>query len=164
MVIKCFHLKDLTPKQIKEEMDSTLITLCHSIQQFKKLFAEFKVERTSTSDETLSGHPVKVTTPGIVEKIHQIALKDCRLRLFEVAKAVKISKEHASNSLTNILGFHKVSTMWMPRLVTLNHMLHRRTVSSMNLEFYRKNPKEFLRQNITMNETWILHYTPESKL
>lgn len=39
-----------------------------------------------------------------------------------------------------------------------------KTVSSKNLELYRKNLNEFLRRLISMGKTWIYHYTHDNKL
>ena len=36
-------------------------------------------------------------------------------------------------------------------------------VSEVILAFLRHNPDEFLRRNITVGETWMNHYTSETK-
>lgn len=42
----------------------------------KSTISEYKMQQTGTSDEPLSGRPVKVTTLEIVEKIHRIEFED----------------------------------------------------------------------------------------
>lgn len=163
-VIKYFHLKGFTPKEIKEEMDGTLKEAAPSYSMIKRWVSEFKMGRTSTHDEPRSGRPVEVTTPEMIEKIHKIVLGDRRLKLHEIAEAVQISKERVCNILNNILCFHKVCARWVPRLLTADQKMNRKTISQDNLTLFRKNPTEFLRRFITMDETWIHHYTPESKL
>ena len=37
------------------------------------------------------------------------------------------------------------------------------TTLDQNLAYLNRNPKEFFRQFVTMDETWIHHYTPESR-
>ena len=37
------------------------------------------------------------------------------------------------------------------------------TTSEQNLAYFNHNPEELLRRFITMDETWINHYTPESR-
>ena len=37
------------------------------------------------------------------------------------------------------------------------------TTSEHNLTYFNRNPKEFLHHSMTMDETWIHHYTPESR-
>lgn len=78
---------------------------------------------------------------------------------------VNISKEHAVNILTNILDFDKVCERWVPRLLTLDQMLYQKTISSENLKIgHKKLQKHFWDSLLTMDETWISHYTPENKL
>lgn len=116
VVIKYFHLKSLTPKEIKEKMDNTLKDSAPSYLMIKRWVAVFKMGRTNTSDEPRSRRPVMMTTPETIEKIHRVVLEDRRLKLFKIAEAVNISKERAGNILNNFLAFHKVCARWLPRL------------------------------------------------
>ena len=67
-VIKYFYLKGFTSKEMKEEIDLTLGDSSPSYSTVKQWVAEFKMGRTSTSDERRSGRPVKVTTSEMMEK------------------------------------------------------------------------------------------------
>jgi hypothetical protein len=51
----------------------------------------------------------------------------------------------------------------MPRLLTADHKRTRMKISEQCLERFNKNKTEFVRRFITMDETWIDHYTPEFK-
>jgi len=53
----------------------------------------------------------------------------------------------------------------MPRLLTvpLDHKRNRVTISKQCLEMFQRNPNEFLRQFITVDEIWIHYFTPETK-
>src|SRR5436190_21474745 len=57
----------------------------------------------------------------------------------------------------------KLSARWVPRLLTLEHKRNRMTTSKHCLDMFKRNPKEFLRRFVTVDETWIHHYTPETK-
>lgn len=81
----------------------------------------------------------------------------------EIAETVKMSTERVRNILHNYLGMEKLCAKWMPRLVTLDQKLRRKIVSTENLALYKRNPSELLRRFITVDETWVHHYTPESK-
>jgi hypothetical protein len=37
------------------------------------------------------------------------------------------------------------------------------TTSKQCFDLFKRNPKEFLRRFVTVNETWIHHYMPEMK-
>uniref|UniRef100_T1HJH6 Uncharacterized protein n=1 Tax=Rhodnius prolixus TaxID=13249 RepID=T1HJH6_RHOPR len=46
-----------------------------------------------TSDAERSGRPVEVTTPEIIDKIHDMVMDDRRVKVREIASAVGISNE-----------------------------------------------------------------------
>jgi histone-lysine N-methyltransferase SETMAR len=51
----------------------------------------------------------------------------------------------------------------VPRLLTADQKRTRMKISEQCLEHFNKNETDFVRRFITMGETWIHHYTPESK-
>jgi hypothetical protein len=51
----------------------------------------------------------------------------------------------------------------VPRLLTADQKRTRVKICEQCLERLNKNKTDFLRRFITMDETWIHHYTPESK-
>lgn len=99
----------------------------------------------------------------MIQEIHKMVLEDRRLNVTEIAETVKMSTERVRNILYNYLGMEKLCAKWVPRLVTLDQKLRRKIVSTENLVLYKRNPSEFLRRFITVDETWVHHYTPESK-
>lgn len=125
-------------------------------------FAEFKMGRTSTSDAPRSGRPNEATTPENIKKIHLIVLKDRKVKVRELADIMKLSIGSILNILHEHLQMKKLCARWVPRLLTIDQKQHRVSDSEANLELFRRNPKEFLRRFVTMDETWIHHYTPES--
>ena len=52
-----------------------------------------KSGRTSTKDEHRSGRPVKVTTPEMIDKIHNMLLSDRRIKVREIVEGTDISIE-----------------------------------------------------------------------
>jgi histone-lysine N-methyltransferase SETMAR len=57
----------------------------------------------------------------------------------------------------------KLCARWVPRLLTADQKRTRMKISEQCLERCNKNKTDFVRRFITMDETWIHHYTPESK-
>jgi len=51
----------------------------------------------------------------------------------------------------------------VPRLLTVDHKRDRVTISKQYLEMFQRNPDEFLRRFITVDEAWIHYFTPETK-
>jgi len=77
-----------------------------------------------------------------VTKIHDHGLANSRLKIREIAETVGISNDRVGHILHEILGMRKLS----PRCV-----------------LFKRNPREFLRRFVTVDETWIHWYTPETK-
>ena len=73
-VIQYFHLKGLSPTNIKAELDSTLGESTSSFPTIKYWMAEFKRGRTSSQDEHRSDRPNEVTMIEMVKKIHKMVL------------------------------------------------------------------------------------------
>ena len=80
------------------------------------------------------------------------------MKLSEIADIVDISTERIQNILHEKLVMRTV-----PRLLTVEQKRNRMTISEHCLHMFKRNPKEFLRRFVTVDETWIHHYTPEMK-
>ena len=52
----------------------------------------FKRDRTSKRNEHLSGRPVEVTTPEMIDKIHYMVLSDRRIKMREIVEARYVSR------------------------------------------------------------------------
>lgn len=162
-VIKYLHKKGLTPKQIYEDMQCTLGQSCPSYTMVKKWAAEFKRGRVSIADDPRPGRPTTATNPHNVAIICDMIMKDRRLKVREIADIVGISYERTQNIIVNELGFSKVSARWVPKLLSVEQKITRLTISRDCLDLYEADPQDFLDRYVTMDETWVHHYTPETK-
>jgi histone-lysine N-methyltransferase SETMAR len=61
------------------------------------------------------------------------------------------------------LDMKKLCARWVTRLLTADQKRTRAKISEQCFERLDKNKTDFARRFITMDETWIHHYTPESK-
>jgi len=66
-VITHLHMKDLTPKEIKAELDNVHSTSASAFATIYNWANEFKCGRISTCAPR-SGHPIETATPEIIEK------------------------------------------------------------------------------------------------
>ncbi|XP_048524310.1 histone-lysine N-methyltransferase SETMAR-like [Dendroctonus ponderosae] len=83
-----------------------------------------------------------------------------------MAEGVGISTERVYHILHEYLDMKKLSIRWDDttiRLLTLDHKRSRVTISNECSARFRRNPNEFLRRFVTVDETWIHHSTPETK-
>lgn len=55
----------------------------------KNFVAEFKRDRTSTSDEPRSGWPKMDTASNMIAKVQHIVLEECRVKLREIGDIVE---------------------------------------------------------------------------
>lgn len=163
VLIKHYFLRKKTITETKQRLDKYYGDSAPSISMVKKWFTEFRCGRTSTSDAERSGRPKEVITPEIVDKIHEMILDDRRMKVRELAHAVGISTERVHHILHEYLDMRKLSARWVPRLLTLDHKRNRMTTSKECLAMFNRNPDEFLRRFVTVDETWIHHNTPETK-
>ena len=108
------------------------------------------------------GLPNEITTPEMINKIRDIVLNDLKVKVREKVEIVSISTERMGNILDTHLCIRKLYVRWVPRLLTIDQKRIRVNTLHQNLTYFNRNPKEFLRQFVTMDKTWIHHYTPES--
>ncbi|XP_049521685.1 histone-lysine N-methyltransferase SETMAR-like [Dermacentor silvarum] len=162
-VIKHFYLKHWTAAQIKAKLSEVHGDSAPSLKTIYYWINEFKRGRTSTQDEARPGRPVEVTTPEMVLKIHGIVMEDRRVKVREIADIVGISAERIHNILHEKLQMKKVCARWVPRLLTIDQRRMRADISNQCLSMLDRNRQDFWRRFVTVDETWIHHYTPESK-
>ena len=112
--------------------------------------------RTTVFDEPRPGAPKSVTTEDNVKKMHDLVLADRRLKVREIVETIGVSKACVGHIPHEILGMRKLSARWVLRLVTPDNNCNRETdTSEQCLTLFKRNPKEFLRIFVTVDETWI---------
>ena len=57
------------------------------------------------------------------------------------------------------LGMKKLSARWVPRLLTVDHKRDRVTISKQCLEMFQRNPDEFLRRFIIVDDCGPITHT-----
>jgi hypothetical protein len=60
------------------------------------------------------------------------------------------------------LDKRKLCAKWVPLVLSINQKQQRVDDLEQCLAIFNRNNEEFFRQYISMDETWLLHYTPES--
>ena len=129
----------------------------------EKWIGEFKRSYTSTNEAERSGRPKDVTTPQIIEKIDDIILDDQKVKVLELSVAAGIPIGSLVNILHEDLGMRKLTAKWVPCLLIIDQKRYRVRDSKSYLDLFKCNPIDFSRRIVTIDETWIHHFTPESK-
>ena len=98
-----------------------------------------------------------------IDKIHQLILEDSRISAKSIAEQRSISRERVGPIIHEDLGRRKLSAKWIPKCLNADQKRHRCQSSEQNLEFFRRDPNDFLSPLVPMDETWLYHYDPETK-
>jgi len=57
----------------------------------------------------------------------------------------------------------KLSAKWIPKCLKVDHKGQRCQSYEQLLEFFRRDPNDFLSRLVTTDEIWLYHYDPETK-
>jgi histone-lysine N-methyltransferase SETMAR len=99
-----------------------------------------------------------------MEQVHDMVLDDRRMNVRKIAETIGISKKKCLGYiLLEELDMKKLCARWLPRLLTADQKPTRMKISEQCSKSFNKNKTDFVRRFITMDETWIRHYTPKSK-
>jgi hypothetical protein len=89
--------------------------------------------------------------------------EDRRLNVDEIAREVEVSKATVWQALHNDLGLVKKSARWVPKHLTDDHKKSRIRCAKAFLKAQSKKGKAFLDTIVSMVETNVAFYTPETK-
>lgn len=144
-------------------MQITLGAECPSYATVKRWLAEFKHGNMKLDDDPRCGRPRTSTSEEMTEKVQDLVMDDRRITTRTIAETLQISQERVHHILSQILGMNKVSSRWVPRLLTVDQKRERVKLSVQNLELFEADPEGFAARFITMDETWVHHFEPEYK-
>jgi len=125
--------------------------------------AKFKHSDFSTCDAPRPARPKTVTTPQIIDQIHEIILEDLRISAKSIAEQLCISRERAGSIIHGDLDMWKLSAKWVPNCLNAGQKHQRCQSSEQHLEFFRRDSNDLLSRLVTMDETWLYHYDSETK-
>ncbi|GBP77052.1 Histone-lysine N-methyltransferase SETMAR [Eumeta japonica] len=162
-VIKYFVKEGKTPKEIFEDMVSVLQESAPSYTMVKKWARLFQQGRESCEDDSRPGRPVTVVTEENVRKIEKLVLADRRIKLWQIAEELQISKERVGEIIHEHTNMRKISARWIPKMLTPFDKQRRLQTSKDFLELVGDNIDEICDRIVTVDETWVRQYDPESK-
>jgi len=125
--------------------------------------ARFKRGDFSTCDASRPGRPKTVATPEIIDQIHELILEDRRISANSIAEQLGISRERVGSTIHEDLDMRMLSAKWVSKCLNADQKCQRCRSSEQHLEFFRRDPNDFLSRLVTMDETWLYHYDPEIK-
>lgn len=162
-VIEFLTKEDQRPKDIYERMVRVYGDTAPSYATVKKWSAEFRRGRQSLEDDPRSGRPVEVTTDEMCSTVEAYVMENRRVKVAEVAHFLGVSTGTVETILHTKLGLSKVSSRWVPRMLTPEMKRTRVDACRELLDWYTTNPDNFFSRIVTGDETWLHHWDPETK-
>ena len=98
-MIKHYFLCGTTLSETKAKLDKYYSDSAPSYGMVKNWFTEFRCGCTSAEIIPSLGRPNEVTTPEMINKIHDIILNDPKVKVREIAEILSNSNERVINIL-----------------------------------------------------------------
>ena len=103
-----------------------------------------------------------MTTPEIIDQIHELILEDRRISAKSVAEQRGISRELVGSVGHENLNMRKLSAKWVPKCLNVDQKRQRCQSLSNFWNFFRRDPNDLLSRFVTMDETWLYHSRRQS--
>ena len=117
-VIKFFFQLGRTPKEIHAILKETVGEHAPPYGTVKNWAAQFKRGDFSTCDATRPGRPKTVTTPEIIDQIHELVLEDSRISAKSIAEQLGTSRERVGSIINEDLDMRKLSAKWVGKCLS----------------------------------------------
>lgn len=162
-VMKFLFLQGKGAKEVHEEMLEVLKDNCPSYSTVKTWVSRFRTGHFEVTDEARSGRPISATDAGNIDAVHDLILQDRRISAKLIAEILDISRERVSHIIHDILDMRKLSAKWIPKCLSADQKRNRVDASQVILDRFKAGTEDFLARLVTMDETWLHHYDPETK-
>ncbi|XP_035205247.1 histone-lysine N-methyltransferase SETMAR-like, partial [Stegodyphus dumicola] len=120
-----------------------------SRQAIAKWCTMFENGRTDIEDAEYEGRPSTATISEIAARVNECKLANRRITIDEISNELDIT--------------HGICARWVPRLLTEEHEGKGFERAFAFLQSYQTERNEFLDKIVTGDETWIHHFSPETK-
>ena len=127
-----------------------------------KWVRHFNDGRESIENEPRVGRPVSVLTEKNVATVKTLIEEDTRYTLQEIEELSGIHSSIVLKILCERLGLCKICARWVPHLLTDEQKQSRVRLASQVIEKYDKCDPCRLEEIVTVDETWIYHFQPNS--
>ena len=104
-----------------------------------------------------------MTNPDIIDQIHELIFEDRRISAKSIGEQLDISRERTGSIIHEDLDMRKLTVKWVRKCLNADQKRQRCQTSEQLLEFLRLDPNDFLSRLVTMDETWLYYYDPETK-
>jgi len=139
-----FPLQGKALKEIHAILKETLGKHAPSYATVKNCVTQFKRGKFSTCNAPRPGRPKTVTTPEIIDQIHEKIMEDRRISAKSIAEKLGISRERVGSIIHEDLDIRKLSAKWVPKCLNADERRQGCLSSEQLLELFRRDPNDFL--------------------
>ena len=162
-MIKFLHLKGYCARQIHGEMKAVYGDDCPSCDTVVRCKRNFQTGNMSLTDEPRTGRPSLTDSVATMKKVEDLILEDRRVTIHVIMHETGLSYGSVWKVIHDELHMSKVSARWVPRLLTPLQRQTRRDLSRQMLTLLEQDEEDFFGRLVTMDESWIYLYDPETK-
>jgi [histone H3]-lysine36 N-dimethyltransferase SETMAR len=123
----------------------------------------FRSGRHTVEDLPRSGRPVSAITNEIIHNVEQAVVEDAHITTEEVAEECGISAGTVHTILHERLRMRKISSRWVPHLLSTAQQAERVELAQSLLNKMRRWGAEGIRRIVTGDETYIYYHEPGSR-
>lgn len=162
-IIKFLTKEGQTPTQIYERLCAVYQDSAPSKATVANWAREYQRGRESLEDDPRPGAPPTAINDENIAAVEKLVMEDRRISIAAIAEVTGISSTSVHRILHDSLNMNKVSTKWIPRILTLDMKESRVTCATEMLGLCDENSTDFFPRIVTGDESWIHHYDPESQ-
>ena len=165
VVIKFLTNENVGPNEIWHRLRTQYEESTLSKTQVKFWHKEFCGGRDAVQNTSHKRHPRTSITPENIAAVRDLIEGDHWLTVVEICQELgtRISCGSMQSIIKNELLFRKISARWVPRLLSDQQKSACVQISETLLARYEEEGDAFIHRIVTCDETWVHHYTPETK-
>jgi histone-lysine N-methyltransferase SETMAR len=133
-----------------------------SYTTLKNWIVSFKRGRFSVENEKRPGRPISVSTLENINAVYNMILADRRNGFKHIAETLEISYERVHHIIHVDLDMKKISAKWIPKCLNADQKRAWVEASRLICTLFEEDA-DFLSRVVTMVETWVHFYDPETK-
>ena len=159
-----FFLQGNASKEIHAILREKLGKRAPSYATVKKWVAQFKRGDFFICVAPRPGRPKTVTTPEIIDHIHELHLEDRRISGKSIAEQLGISRERHESIIHEDSHMRKLSAKWVPKCLKADQKVNGASRLRNFRNFFGAIQIISCRVRlVTMDETCLYHYDPETR-
>ena len=139
-----FFLQGKALKKILAILTETLGVRAPSYASVKNWVAQVKRGDFSTCDAPHPGQPKTVTTPQIIDQIHELILEDRQILAKSIAEQLGISREWIGSIIHEDLDMWKLFMKWASKCLNGDQKHQWCQSAEQLLEYFQHDPNDFL--------------------